>query len=116
MTNITTTLVILGISLSLFLIGLYLGKKALYVSTAGAISMMILGITLFGNPIQYQSGATVISQDATTDVITYTYTTTEPTLNYLIASILTILGFGAILVSMSLISQSKYHLADEEIS
>lgn len=113
MTNIVTTILILAISISLFLIGLYLGKKALYISTAGAIMLMILGITLLANPIMYQSGAN-ITTNGVTDTISYTYISTEPTLNYMIGIILTIVGFGAIVVSMNMISESKYHKPEIE--
>lgn len=104
MTNIVTTTVIITIALALFLVGLYLGKKALYISTAGAIMFMILGISLFPNPIEYQSGA-IVSENSTHIVIENTYTNTEPTLNYLIALVLTILGFGGVITSLNMINK-----------
>lgn len=95
---IETTILTIVVAIGLFFFGLYVGKKGLWLSLSGSLMLMILGIMLFNSPILFNNGATV-ETIGVQDVITYTYTAQDATLNLVLAWIFTLIGLFGILIS-----------------
>lgn len=95
---IETTTLTLVIAIGLFFFGLYIGKKGLWLSLSGSLILMILGIMLFNSPILFNNGATIETIGAQ-DVITYTYSSQDATLNLVLAWVFTLIGLFGVMIS-----------------
>ena len=106
---IETTILTLVIGLILFLFGLYIKKKGLWLSLSGSLIIMLLGILLFNSPIAFNSGATINTISAAQDKIVYDYSTQDATLNLVLAWVFMLVGLFGILIS----SNKLYNLRFE---
>lgn len=97
---IETTILSLVVGLLLFFFGIYVNKKGYWLSLTGSLVIMILGIMLFNSPILFNNGATV-ETFGIQDVITYTYTAQDSTINLVLAWVFMLLGLFGILISSS---------------
>lgn len=107
--EIVLTLIIIG--LVLFLIGLWLHhkeKKLLFISTAGALLLLITGLLLLvQEPILFKSGQTITINNSLVDNVTTTteafvYAAQNSNLNTILSWVLMLLGLaGAIGTSVS---------------
>lgn len=102
--EIVLTVAIIG--LVLFILGLWLHKlekKLLFVSTAGALLLLITGLVLIAvEPITFKTGqinvinSSVIDNSTTTTEI-FTYASQDSSLNTILAFVLMLLGLAGIL-------------------
>ncbi len=102
--EIVLTVSIIG--LVLFLIGLWLHhkeKKLLFVSTAGALLLLITGLSLLvTEPILFKSGQKISINDSAVDNVsttteTFLYSTQDSNLNTILSWVLMLLGLAGII-------------------
>jgi hypothetical protein len=111
MQSVILTLII---SLGLFILGIFLKGKGIYLSLSGAVILLIFGISLFGNPIQYKTGEiTLDDNNSTKHTTTYTYTEQDSMINNVFSWVFLLLGLLGILTSSILIYNQKYDKYDE---
>lgn len=109
---IETTLLTITIGVLLFFFGLYIGKKGLWLSISGSLMIMILGIMLFNSPILFNNGATIETIGAQ-DVITYTYSAQDSTLNFVLAWVFLLIGFFGILITSNKLYNMRFEGYEE---
>lgn len=107
------TLLTIIISLVLFIIGILFKKKALILSYFGALMLLIIGIGMFNNPIEFQSGTNTTIDNNNNTIETFTYSTQNPTQNTLLSWTLTLLGLAGILISSLIIREERHKDIDE---
>lgn len=82
-------------------------KNSLFLGMAGSLVILILGIMLFNNPIQYQQGTNTTYND--TEVITQiTYSNLDETSNNLLAWIFTLIGLSTIIANTTILYTSRF--------
>lgn len=117
MVQIETTILTLTVGIALFFFGMYVKKKGYWLSLSGSLIVMILGILLFFSPILFKSGATIDSSNPTSDVITYSYSSQDSTMNLILAWVFMLVGFFGIIISSINIYNLRFEgFEDPEIS
>lgn len=101
MIDTTTAMLMIGISMVFFIVGLIFKKNAYVLSLFGGIMLLLTGVIILSSPIQYKSGS-VISTDVSNgnNIITNTYVDVNSNFNNFLGGTLILVGLGGFLGSI----------------
>jgi uncharacterized membrane protein len=112
--EIATTTIIITFGLILITIGYTFNrvKNFLFLPIAGGVLLMVLGISMFSNPITYKIGENATSyldvENQTITLTNYEYGEITQTTNTLLSWVLTLIGFASILISVLMIYDRRF--------
>lgn len=108
--EITTTIFLIILGLSFIIIGFILKDRIanlLFLPIAGGVLLIILGLALFTDPINYQTGSQ--SEISENEVITaYEYTNIDNTTNNILAWVITLIGLINIIITSIMIYDKRF--------
>lgn len=107
---LSTTILSLTMAMVLIFLGFFLEKKsknALFISMSGGVLAVVVGLLLFSNPIEYQSGSnsTIINDTITTAI---QYTTINNQTGTIINWVSTLVGLAVVIITVLRIYDRRF--------